>query len=99
MIKYHAVTCTKVEPAEIWCNMCGERHNAKDFEKTGQFAAIDKTYGFGSLKDGDRYLAHLCEPCTDKLFSVFKIPPQVAPMREWGEIPPEPTVLVSDPTG
>lgn len=86
-----------MERAEIWCNMCGERHSIHDVEKTGQFVLIDQTYGFGSPKDGDRYVAHLCEPCTDRLFATFKIPPQVVTPQPWDENSPEPIALVSDP--
>lgn len=96
MLKYREIQSTKFEPAEAWCNMCGLVVDADNHPIAGQFATIDKTYGYGSPKDGDRYVAHFCEPCTDRVFSMCKIPPQIVSSVVWGEEPEIPKQLVSE---
>lgn len=57
------------------------------------YTTIDNVYGYGSGKDGDRYVSHICESCMQEFYASFKIPPQVVEIVVWGETPPDPIVL------
>jgi ribosomal-protein-alanine N-acetyltransferase len=80
MIKYRKVKVSKLEPKEIICNKCGVhlRFGAKNFP---EFITIEHAYGYGSDKDGEKYISHICERCMDEFYASFRIEPDVEEVR------------------
>lgn len=62
---------------DIKCNLCGK--SCKASSGLGySCATLDAYWGYGSNKDGEKYLAHLCETCFDNIVKNFKISGLVA---------------------
>lgn len=76
MITYKTETTKVQTPSKITCNMCAVSYDANDYEKTSSFTTHQTNFGFGSTRDGDVHLSHICEKCQDIIVSRFKIPPQ-----------------------
>lgn len=96
MIKYRRVQVESNQVSSITCNKCErvvELVNS-DFQTEVSFTSIKHTYGYGSPKDGDKYVSHVCESCMDAFYATFSVPPQVVPMQEWGMEPPDPLVFI-----
>jgi len=96
MICYRRVQREELVPATITCNKCGNtfEHHQNQGEN---YTLIQKIYSYGSNKDGDKYVSHVCEPCMDAFYATFALPPQVVGMVVWGEDPGDPKLLVDDP--
>jgi hypothetical protein len=62
---------------DIKCNSCGK--SCKASSGLGySCATLNAHWGYSSNKDGEKYLAHLCEVCFDNLVKNFKISSLVA---------------------
>jgi len=58
----------------IICNICGLSCRDED-DMNYECATIDVTWGYGSSKDMEHEIAHICEKCYDKhITPLFKIP-------------------------
>lgn len=97
MYEYKEVQVTQTRICKVTCNKCGKvvDFGDHDFQTEVDFTTIKNTYGFGSSKDGDKYVSHICEPCMDEIYATFAIPPQVVGMSEWGTEPADPIVIAS----
>lgn len=78
-------------PVREICNRCGAERDCLDYN-TPRFTEIAHTYGFGSKKDGDKYVSHICEACMDVFYDTFVIPPQIIESGVVGEDPGVPVV-------
>jgi hypothetical protein len=97
MLRFKKVQTEAFAKAEVVCNKCAKVAQISDGAIVeSDFITIRHTYQYGSVKDGDKYLSHVCEPCMDEFYATFKIPPQVAPMTEWGRETPDPIIVVDD---
>lgn len=103
MYEYKQVETTVSRVCRITCNKCGRvvDFGPNDYQVDLDFTEIKHIYSYGSPKDGDKYVAHVCEPCMDAFYATFQVPPQVVSMTVWGEDPPDPIKIVesqkSDP--
>lgn len=95
MLHFRRVQREDKEVAQITCNKCGAVYSKS--ESHPDFTTISNTYGYGSTKDGDKYVSHVCEPCMDAFYATFAVPPQVAGMVEWGEEPRDPVLYLDEP--
>ena len=79
MQTFRTVMVEKEQATSITCNKCGRTINHDGFEHQYEmdFTEIQHTCNYGSMKDGDRYLSHICEPCMDEFYASFKVPPQI----------------------
>ena len=72
MIKAHTeVVQLEVEVVDMaLCDCCGKEIKTlkADYE---DYLVIDKTWGYGSTKDGERHEVHICESCYDKWVQGF----------------------------
>lgn len=95
MKRFRIVQVEIKKVSSITCNKCARvvDFGEHDFQVETDFTEISNTYQYGSPKDGDRYLSHICEACMDEFYASFKIPPQVSDMLVWGEESAEPIVL------
>lgn len=58
----------------ISCDSCKEIfvfRNERSVTHIANFVCIEKTFEYGSKKDGDTYSAHLCESCADKILGPY----------------------------
>jgi hypothetical protein len=95
VIEYRRIQREDKEIARVTCNKCGRSWGYNDQDRP-QFTTINHTYGYGSPKDGDKYVSHVCEPCMDEIYASFAKPPQVVGMIVWGEDPGDPVVYLDD---
>jgi hypothetical protein len=97
MLHFKRVQREDKEIVQITCNKCGKVYS-KDVSYPGpDFTTIKNTYGYGSQKDGDKYVSHVCEPCMAAFYATFVLPPQVVGMIEWGMEPPDPVRYLGEP--
>jgi hypothetical protein len=98
MYTYRKVQVESTQVSSITCNKCGRvvQFGEFDFQVEVSFTEIKHVYGYGSPKDGDKYLSHVCEACMDAFYATFTIPPQIAGMVVWGEEPADPIVLAGE---
>jgi hypothetical protein len=95
MLHYQRVQREDAEVVQVTCNKCG-RCWLKS-ESHPDMTAIKNTYGYGSKKDGNKYVSHICEPCMDEFYATFVVRPQIVGMIEWGVEPPDPKRFIDDP--
>lgn len=55
----------------IICNMCGNHITPQKYHDT--FLSVNKTWGYGSARDGETHSFELCGECYEKLLSEFKV--------------------------
>lgn len=79
MKKFRKILVEQEQEAGITCNKCGRVVNYEEFEDQYEvdFTEVSHVYGYGSIKDGDRYLSHICEPCMDEFYASFKVKPEI----------------------
>lgn len=65
------------EVLHTFCNKCGEEIKSPCSEPESVLAKIFATWGYGSPRDGEDHLAHLCETCYDTFIETWKIPPTI----------------------
>jgi len=94
MLHYRRIQREDQEITQITCNKCGKVY-AKA-ESHPDFTTIKNTYGYGSTKDGDKYVSHVCEPCMDAFYATFAVPPQVVSMIIWGEEAADPVLFIDE---
>jgi hypothetical protein len=97
MLHHRRIQRETAEVVRLTCNKCG-----RSWEKAAghpDFTTIKNTYGYGSPKDTDKYLSHICEECMDAFYATFAIPPEVVSMIVWGEESPDPVHFLDDPQG
>jgi hypothetical protein len=95
MLQHRSIQREDFELARLTCNKCGRSWEASEAHPS--FTTIKHTYGYGSKKDGDKYVSHICEDCMDGIYVDFKIQPEVSQMLIWGEEPPDPLNLIDAP--
>jgi hypothetical protein len=63
---------------KTYCNACGFEivHNVHS-DRDSHRAQIFATWGYGSPKDGQDHLAHLCEKCYDTMIVSWVIAPTI----------------------
>lgn len=92
MQEFRKVLHEAYEVAQTTCNKCGAEiphvwipKEHSEFEVHPGYTTIRHKYGYGSKKDGDEYISHICEPCMDLFYATLMIPPQVVSMYgPWG---------------
>ena len=67
MIKTKTIKVDRESIIGITCNKCGK-------DCTNNCVTICVNWGFGSMKDCESHLSHICEDCYDKFIKTFKIP-------------------------
>jgi len=84
MIKRQRVTVTREEDqiVDVLCNMCGESLKVHECDDIVRYLGIPNGYVSGHysspvLPDGTEWRYSLCEPCIGRMFSEFKIPPEM----------------------
>jgi hypothetical protein len=74
MIINKKIMVEKEVPENIICNCCG-----KPIEKIGgyfkEYVHIEKIWGYGSEKDGEKQSVDLCEKCWDEITNNFIVKP------------------------
>lgn len=75
MIQYRETASVQKEIEKITCNMCGNDIGRNSFGYFDESVHVEKTWGYGSEKDGETHAFDLCEECYNKLISGFKIKP------------------------
>jgi len=99
MLHYRRIQREDKEIAQLTCNKCGKVYPKSNDGSLPHpdFTTIKNTYGYGSGKDGDKYVSHICEPCMDEFYAIFVVPPQVVGMIIWGEESPDPVRYLGEP--
>lgn len=95
MLHYRRIQREDKEVVQFTCNKCGAVYQKNVAHP--DFTTIANNYGFGSKKDGDKYVSHICEPCMDEFYATFAVPPQIISAIVWGEDPGDPVRFVDDP--
>lgn len=96
MLEFRRIQVEDKEIARCTCNKCGQVWEYND-PKRPDITTIKNTYGYGSHKDGDKYVSHICEPCMDAFYATFAVKPQVAGMVVWGEETSDPVRYLPAP--
>ena len=58
---------------DVLCNRCG-KSTIDEIKLNREYATLSVTWGYGSHRDGERHVAHLCETCFDEITACFKLP-------------------------
>lgn len=74
------ITSIKLKEIEVTidviCNRC-EMSCADTLTGFLEYGTLSAFWGYGSKKDGDSCVAHLCEACVDDIVEMFKISPLI----------------------
>ena len=65
------------EVIHTYCNKCGDEIYAPNSDIESVIAKVFATWGYGSPRDGEDHLAHLCECCYNLMIEDWKIPPTI----------------------
>ena len=76
MKTYQKTPSFKQQLVEVICNKCGKSFTPSD-SLFPEFLDIEKDWGYGSQKDGERWEFDLCESCIDEFVGTFKISPLI----------------------
>ena len=67
------------EVVRTFCNRCGllvpDPYPLSDLDS--HIVKLFATWGYGSPKDGEDHIAHMCESCYDEMIQTWVIPPTV----------------------
>ena len=77
MIKYKKTSIEIDSICKIVCNKCGLNIPRMDDTLWEDAIDISYTFGYGSTRDGDKYIAHLCEQCYIAFTNTFYVPPEI----------------------
>ncbi len=58
----------------ITCNMCGEGIKKNKFGMFDEHLSIEKSWGYGSVFDGETHSIDLCEKCYISFINTLKLP-------------------------
>jgi hypothetical protein len=96
MLLYRKILSPDVEVTKVICNKCGGKFGYQ--EEHPDITTIANLYGYGSQKDGVKFVSHVCEPCMDTIYATFVVPPQKSHSIVIGEDPVLP-IAYDDQTG
>ena len=87
MYKINKVTkqVEEEEVEDIICNKCGSSCKVSIAEEidTYEDIAIEHGFGYGTERDGELHVSHLCYECYDKLIASFVYPPTIEELGGW----------------
>ena len=68
---------TREAPDEVSCNLCGRKVGKNDFGYFEDHLSVTKTWGYGTIADGETHSFDFCIDCYSDLADRFVIPPKV----------------------
>ncbi len=69
---------------KVYCNCCGKEIQMKGKTQIAleDYAAIEKSWGYFSKKDGIRQKMNICETCFDAWVKTFALAPETVEEQE-----------------
>ena len=61
----------------VCCNLCGCQVGKNDFGYYEDHLSVIKTWGYGTVADGETHVFDICFDCYNELADRFVIPPRV----------------------
>lgn len=68
---------TQKVPDQVSCNMCGCQMRKNDFGYFEDHLSVVKTWGYGTIADGETHSFDFCFNCYTNLVNSFAVPPHV----------------------